>query len=211
MAATHTTLAAAAGANDTSFKVTAATGATAGAFIKVDNEVAIIASIVGTVIHVKRRGCEGTACVAHNSLAPVAFFAASDLAASAPGQLGGLSPANSGRFAIVGYGADGAIAVPTQNTIALFTSTTATALTLADPPVSSDGVMLIVAQAAAAGGSGTHTLTLATGVLGSNASDVFTFVTATAGAGVTLVAYKGRWAQIATGLLADESVAAAVA
>ncbi len=79
-------------------------------------------------------------------------------------------------------------------------------MTLADPTADMEGVKLTIASQTAAA----HTVTLTTGFLGSNASDVFTFVAAV-GESITLLAGNSKWHHVSSSLAADESVAVPVA
>lgn len=207
MATTSTTLSVAIGANDTNLIVAAATGATVDGILRIDDEYMVISAISGTVITVRSRGAYGTLAASHNATAPVVFGLASDVVRPAVGRQTGQT--ESGRFAVVTYAASGAIAVPTENTLVVLNGAAATAMTLANPSPLNDGVMLIIVAATAYNPS--HTVTLATGYLGSSASDVFTFTASSTGVSITLVSYKGVWAHVSTALIADESVGAAVA
>lgn len=202
MSITGTSLAAAFGANDRIFQATSATGATVGGYYKIDEEIGIVAEINGTAITTKRRGNEGSKAVAHNILAPVTFFLPADTPTLGKGE----TVPGPGNREITSYGASGAITLPKRDTVALITKATAAAMTLENPSKLSDGILLTIVSTTAAA----HTVTLVTGVVGSSASDVFTF-TAAVGAAIQLMSYKGLWAHISTGLAADESAAVAVA
>ena len=192
MALNATTLAAAITDRDLSFKATAATGATVGKPVIIDHEVMVVKAINGTTIDVRSRGDMGTACAAHAILAPVTFTeSAADLPVAGIGQTTKFPLAPD----FVTAGADGAIAVPTKDTIVIVTKATAAALTLAAPSAASDGVKLTVLSSTAAA----HTVTYAAGFYGdTTSSDVATFA-AKAGASATFIAYKGAWGVYALG------------
>lgn len=194
MATTHTTLAAALSSSALDLIATAATGATVGGLVRVDDEYMVVTEIIGTTISVRARGEHGTTAAAHNVLAPLTFCLVSDL--SRPKQ---------NRFHMVSYGANGAIAVPTSNTIVLLTKATAAAMTLADPSPLADGTLIGIVNTTAVA----NTVTLATAYTGSTET-VFTF-TNTVGASLWLIAYKGVWAHVSVSLTAAEGAGAAVA
>lgn len=202
MAITTTTLAAAFTAAQTRFKATSATGATVGGLVKIDAEFMVVEAITGTLIDVRSRGAYGTAAVAHAILAPVTFCLPADLLTPAPGHGTGLqeSPRD-----VVSYGAGGAIALPTRDTVVLLMGGTA-AHTLADPAGVPDGTMLTIVAAQV---TTAYTVTLTTGYAGSNATDVFTF-DGVVGSSVTLMACKGVWVHIGTSLTAAEAAAVTV-
>ena len=196
MALTNTTLAAAAGLNDTAIKVTSATGFGVGQTIRVDNEFMVqTAAAAGTVIPV-RRGLEGTAQAAHGILGDVVTGLGSDF----PG-LGLWSPvplpSATGRITI---GVDTALTtadLPTDDTTYVITKATACAITIEAPSKASNGVRITFRSATAAA----HTVTHTAGFHGATiASDVATFA-ATTGASFTIEANGGAW-----GVLAAASV-----
>lgn len=187
MAITNTTLASACAAGDQVINVTSATGFAAGNLIRVDNEWMLqTAAANGTVVPVRRNGMNGSAVVAHTILAPVATCLASDTLAAGAQQI--LNPAMSNPT-IVSYGASGAIAPPTVNTLVMLDKATAAAMTLAAPSGLADGTEVTILSATAAA----HTVTYTAGFYGdTTSSDVATFA-AKAGASMTIVAYKGAW------------------
>lgn len=186
MAITTTTLGVALNATDLVFMPTATTGATVDGYAKIDDEWMVVSKIPTGSIEVRQRGALGTIATAHNVLAPVLFCLVTDIASPAAGAGFGITYAPR---AVVSYGANGAIALPTTDTLALITKGSAAAMTLADPAGVPDGTMLTIASTTAYA----HTVTLTTGYLGSAASSVLTFVN-TIGGSITLVAYKGLWA-----------------
>lgn len=201
MALTKTSLSAALTASALELKVASATGATVGGIVKIEDEYAVITSVTGTVIGVRSRGDEGTTAVAHNSGAAVIFGLKSDLPIAAPH----INPPRDIKY----YSAAGAIALPTdRDAVAVIGvgASGAHAMTLADPPAVASGLELFIVSDSAYA----HTVTLATGYGGSNATDVFTFSGAK-GDSITLKALNGTWAHKSTGLVAADTVSATVA
>ena len=190
MALTSTTLAAAAGANDTQIRVTSATGFAVGQVIRVDNEwMAQTAAANGTFIPV-RRGLDGSAQVAHGILADVATGLNTDLP-NPP--IGGfvLAPQQPHRITL---GADTTLSATdiTQNTTYVITKATAAAITLGAPSKAQDGLQVTFRSATAAA----HTVTYAAGILGdAGSSDIGTFA-AKVGAMVVLEANAGTWGAV---------------
>src|SRR5262245_9198242 len=109
MALTNTTLAAACGRDDTTIRVTSASGFSDKNLIRIDNEFMAQAgspsTSAPTVIPV-RRGLEGSAQLAHGLLADVVTGTAAEFPPPAPGQIVSLPPGDQ-RFTI---GADVTIA-----------------------------------------------------------------------------------------------------
>lgn len=203
MALTKTSLAAAAAASDLTFRVTAATGATVGGLVKVDDEYAVITEIVGTAITVRSRGDRGTKAVAHNTGAACTFGLASDVPDSAPAT----SPTGVLRD-IKYYTATGALDVPTTRDGVAVIGVGASgpiAYTLADPSKVASGLLLHIVSASAQA----HTVTLTTGYGGSNATDKFT-MSGAIGDSITLLTLNGTWSHVGTGLVAADTVSATV-
>lgn len=207
MAITTTTLAAAMAATDMAFAATSATGATVGGLVKIDNEWMAVTAITGTTIDVRSRGSYATKAVAHNKLAPVLFCLQADLPDIAPGQSRGTQPTV--RDVVSYSGATDAIALPTRDTVALLTNTVDMACTLANPEGVPDGTFLTIVCVGTPA-STSHTVTLATGLLGGTTADILTFGTGALGTSVTLAAYKGLWAGVGWGLLANETLSPTV-
>jgi len=190
MALTNTTLAAAAGLNDTAIRVTAATGFAPGQIIRVDNEFMVqSAAANGTVVPV-RRGLEGSAQVAHGILADVATGLSTDFPAPPTGQTTQVvqTPAR------ISLGGDATLGAAdfTQNQTVVITKATAAAITLGAPSKAQDGLVVTFRSATAAA----HTVTYAAGFLGDGgSSDVATFG-AKVGALLMLEANAGTWAAI---------------
>lgn len=205
MALTRTTTAVALGANDDFMIVTSATGATVGAPVLIEDEVAIVASISSTTIGLKRRGTNGTLCKAHNKLATVVFSASgADFTAPHAGMAD--VHANPHRD-VEYYSVDGAVTVPNRrDKVVYITKAGVCALTIADPSVGQDGIKISFISLTA----NAHTVTLTTGYGGSNATDVFTFSGAV-GDSVSLISGGGVWRHLATGLVAADTVSATVA
>lgn len=187
MAITNTTLSAALSATGTRIYVASASGATVGQSVKIEDEYAIVEAISGTVIDLKHRGDRGTLANAHTSGATVSFFASeSDLGTPGPRQRDAFQY---NAWAQDSIAADGAITVPTQDTMLYITKASAAALTLANPGKDSNGVWLhIISRTAAA-----HTVTYTDGFQeDTTTSDVATFA-AKKGANLLLRAVDGKW------------------
>lgn len=187
MALTATTLAVALDATSLYFYATAATGATVGAPVLIDREFMVITAIDSTKISVRSRGDQGTRAVAHTILAPVVFSAAaSDFPSLNAGQT---APYDAVQPDLVTMSVDGAIPVPTKDTIVLVMKAGVCAMTLAAPSAGSDGVKLTIVS----GTAYAHTVTYTAGFYGDTTlSDVATFA-AKAGASMEAIAYKGAW------------------
>ena len=204
MSITRTTLAVALNATDQTCSVTSASGAPVNGLILIDNELALIKEISGTVLTLKRRGAEGTIAKAHALLTPVTFGLATDFPVQT-GEGQPLSLVHAFRD-VVSYGADGAIALPKRDTLVFLVKASALAMTLADPTNVPDGTFMTIISTVGAA----HTVDLATGIVGSDSDDVFTFTTGI-GATLQLVSFKGKWAHVSTSLTAAEAAAVAVA
>lgn len=197
MALNTTTAAAAFGLNDLVLSVTSSTGFAAGNVVKVDDEYMLVdrSYVSGTNIPVFRRGDRSSAQVAHNTLAPVMNCLTSDLAGYAAGTLLQDSSSPLG-LDMVGYGANGAIAIPTRDTLIVLNKATALAsTTLAAPGKDQDGLRLIFTSTTAAAHVITATTLLADGATGSPHTTA-TFA-AFKGAGFTLCALQGLWQVVA--------------
>jgi hypothetical protein len=192
MALTSTTLAAAITATATRAKLTAVTGITAGAsLLKIDDEWAKVTGLDGLWVNLFR-GLNGSAQVAHGALAPVVHSTTAI-------DFNGPIPAPR----VYSYGADGAITVAPG--LHYLTKASAAAMTLANPPVDRNGMVLTIASTTAAA----HTVTMATAVLGSTET-VYTFANVV-GHSKTLVSYQGLWAEVNTSRTAAEGAGVAVA
>lgn len=192
MALTATTIAGALSASATKVALTSATSVAAGSIMKIDDEFVRVAAIDGVIATISR-GINGSAQVAHGILAPCVH--------STDG--GDFWVPVAPRVYSYGGAADAITVAPG---IHLLTHDDAAAYTLANPAVDQMGIVLTIVSTTAAA----HTVTLTTGYLGTNASDVFTFAAAV-GHSITLVAAKGVWAHVGTSLAADESAGVAVA
>lgn len=193
MALTNTTLAAAVALNDTTLKVTSATGFAAGNIIRVDNEVmAQTAAASGTSVPV-RRGIEGTAQIAHGILADVVTGLPTDYPNPPAAQIT-FVPVDAGR---VSLGVDTTLAASdfTQDTTFVITKATACAITLGAPSKAQNGLRIGFRSATAAA----HTVTYTAGFYGdTTSSDIATFA-AKVGASCTFEANGGLWGVIALG------------
>lgn len=191
MALTATTLAGALSATGVRANLTSATSVAVGSLLKIDDEFCRVQALSGTWVTLQR-GINGTAAVAHNALAPAIHSTdgADFSAVVAP--------------RVYSYSVDGALTVAPG--IHLLTKAGVNAMTLANPATDQDGLTMTIVSTTA----NAHTVTLATGYLGTSASDVLTFNNVV-GHSVTLVAAKGVWAQVGTSNAADESAGVAVA
>jgi hypothetical protein len=195
MALTNTTLAAACGLNDTTIRVTSATGFADKQLIRIDAEIMAQAGTPSTtsptVIPV-RRGLEGTAQLAHGILANVATGLVTDFPVPPPGQVAALAP-DGGRRTL---GVDTTLNTadfPAGQTTYVITKATAAAITLGAPSKAQDGLRITFLSGTAAA----HTVTYAAGFYGdTTASDVATFA-AKVGASMTLEAQAGAWGPLA--------------
>lgn len=192
MALTRTTLSGAVVIDQNTITVVSATGATAGGFARIDDEMMEIASgyVSGLVIPTIR-GVEGTKTSDHPTAAGVVFGTGTDFSNTGPAQAvtGYLLAGKPTR--IVSYSAAGAIALPNpgENQIVVINGTGALAMTLAVPTTDMDGCLITFAP----NGKAAHTVT-ATGGFGANTtnSDVLTFH-ATQVTCVDAMAMNGVW------------------
>lgn len=192
MAIANTTLSANLNATDTLWPITSTTGITAGMLIKVDSEIAVVASVPGTTSAIVRcRGSEGTTATTHNSLTNVIAGLSSDWPAIPPGQLStATQPSN--QDDVVTFSVNGAIPVPTRNTTILLAKATAlTGTTLAAPSTTLNGMRVTITSQTAAAHVITATALLENGLTGSP------WTTATfpafIGSSMVLVAQNGLW------------------
>ena len=196
MPLTRTTLTAAIAAGDLTWPVAStATGfpavgtVAANQPVVVDDELAFITGVPTTTsITVRGRGSDGTPAVGHGVGASVITSATpSDFPALVPGAVIQRPLTNPD---ITFYGADGAIAVPTQDTKAFLGKGTAAAMTLAAPSLGSNGVELVITSQTAAAHIITATALLNSGGAGSPLTTA-TFA-AQIGAAVSLGAQNGQ-------------------
>jgi acetylglutamate kinase len=187
--ANYTTLAAACSASDQQIVVTSATGFAVGQPIVVDGEymVQIAAAIATTTIPVQRGGKNGSVQSAHAILSTVGTGTNAEF----PGPQAGW-PTNPAIYkkVQVSYGASGAIAPPTCDTIVFLNKATAGAMTLVSPTgATPDGTEVTIYSNTAAA----HTVTYTAGFnQDTTASDVATFA-ATSGNSMTMIASRGVW------------------
>ena len=190
MALTRTTISAAVSATALTIPVTSATGFAAGNFLRIDNEYMMVVSVSGTNINVRSRGDLGSAAVAHNTLAPATTGLLSDLPDFPVGQSAQVDPAGQ---TIVTASVDGALAIPTQNTLVLVQKAGVCAMTLAAPTTAQDGITVTIMSNTA----NAHTVTYTAGFYGdTTSSDVATFA-AKVGASMTIKAQAGKWGVVA--------------
>ena len=191
MALTTTSLAAAANAEQLTFSVTSATGATVGGFVRIDNEYSVITEINGTLISVRNRGMFGGKAVAHNILAPLTFGLMSDLPDPNVGEVDAAQAPD-----LQSYAVSGAIDVSllkARKTTIVLTKAGVAAMTLAAPSKAQDGIEVTILSATA----NAHTVTYTAGFYAdTTSSDVATFA-AKAGASMTIVARGGTWGVVA--------------
>ena len=186
MALTRTTISAAIASDADIIPVTSATGFAAGNFLRVDNEYMMVVAVNGTNIQVRSRGDLGSAAAAHNSLAPATTGLLSDLPNYPLGQAAQTDPNGQ---TIVTASVDGALAIPTQNTLVLVQKAGVCAMTLAAPTTAQDGLEMTILSATA----NAHTVTYTAGFYGdTTSSDVATFA-AKVGASMTIKAQGGKW------------------
>jgi hypothetical protein len=200
MAATLTSLAAAAGANTDTFNVTSVAGATVGGFCKVDDEYSVILEIVGSTVVVRSRGSNGGVASAHAAGAPVVFGLNSDIPKNASGRTNceTAAPNTAAGYRMRTISADGAVdtSVITEHTEFSITKGSIAAITLNQlPSLAQDGLRLrFVARSNFA-----HTITNAAGFYGgtASASDIVTL--AASGQSVEFEAVAGKWAVVSLG------------
>lgn len=186
MALTRTTISAAIGADAEIIPVTSATGFAAGNFLRVDNEYMMVVAVNGTNIQVRSRGDLGSAVVAHNTLAPATTGLLSDLPNYANGLASQVDPQGQ---TIVTASVDGALTIPTQDTLILVQKAGVCAMTLANPTTAQDGLQVTILS----GTANAHTVTYTAGFYGdTTSSDVATFA-AKVGASMTIKAQGGKW------------------
>lgn len=195
MALARTTLAAAVGPSDLTFKITSATGVSAGMAARVDDEfIGEVLSVDGTTIRVRGRGWEGTAGVAHDVLAPITFGTKSG-ASSDWGSIqippGHVVPQPPEQEVIVTAGQNGTLTVPANDATVYLSKATAIALTLPAPSKAEDGRRLKFTSTTAAAHVVTATGLFQDGVTGGG-KNTATFA-AFIGASFEVVAVNGAW------------------
>lgn len=166
--------------------VASATGASAGRFVKIEDEYAVVVKVTGLIVSLRSRGDNGTTARAHNILAPVVFGDAADFQTIPPARhRGQIEPLDG----FVTYGASGAIAVPDKDTTVILSGAAALAMTLGDPTRLQDGIKLRIE----ASGAAAHTVTNTTGFnAGGTSFDVATWAAAV-GNNLVLEAVSGKW------------------
>lgn len=180
MSLTKTSLAGAITSTQNLITLTSGTSVAVGVKLKVDGEFMDVqaAGPAATQWYVNR-GLNGTAAVAHNTLAAVVHGVPADFTVP-------------GGAPVTSYGADGAITVPTVDTLVILNKATAAAMTLAGPAKDQTNTVTFVAGTAAA-----HVITYTAGIYGdTTSSDVLTMV-AKVGSSITLRAQGGVWGPIA--------------
>lgn len=179
MALTRTTLAAAMGGSDTVANVTAIAGFTVGDHLRLDDEFVLVQSILGTRVGIERGQC-GTVATGHAALCPAIVGHPEDF-----------PPVPAPRTYTYTANATATIAPGLHRIYA--TGGAATTITLPDPTVGQDGLVLTfmcmdavahVVDNNLGGGSGFNA--------GGAGADVCTFGAAI-GNSITLVADNGNW------------------
>ncbi len=187
--ALNTTLAAACGASDQVITPTATTGNAVGNIWLVDGEymTQIAAATAAGQIPVQRVGQYGSVVRAHPILAGVTMGTTTEFPGPQPGWANNPSLY---KKSIVSYGASGAIAPPTYDTLIFLDKASAAAMTLVSPTAATpDGVEVTIFSTTAAA----HTVTYTPGFNGdTTTSDVATFA-ATLGNSITLLSSRGLW------------------
>lgn len=176
MSLNTTTLSSACLIGDRQIVVASATGAAAGTYARVDDEVMVIQKsyVSGTSIPVLR-GQDGTYAVAHPATSNVTFFLGSDEVVIAPQTSPQFPIAGRGR-PMLSYTVAGAITLPAPGAdmVALINGTNALAMTVAAPTKDMDGCVLTVIG----NGKAAHTVSFPVGVgigAGGSGVDVATF------------------------------------
>ena len=180
MAITVTALSAAMAFNDLTAFVTSTTGAVVKEPVKFDDEWAVVTEVVNaTTIRVRSRGDWGGTVKAHGAGGVVVFCLASDI----PDRAATI-------YAQLTYGADGAIAVPTRNTVISINKATAAAMTMGPPSATIDDVEVTLLSGTAVAHVVTFTPAFYDGTTGTN-------ITATSpafiGASLVLKSMAGAW------------------
>lgn len=193
MALTQTTLLVAGSATTLRFRVTSATGAVVGGFMKVDFELMVIVAINGLDIDVRSRGDRGGVAQAHDILAPVVFGLWSDQPNLPAGE--NVYPPYEDMDS-VNVGQNGTLVPPLRNTTYVLNKGSAlSATTLGAPTKAQDGILITLFCASAFAHVVTATGLIDDGVTG-GAKTTLTFG-AFVGASITLQAYNGHWIVIA--------------
>jgi len=196
MALAQTTLNGAVSATTPTVRLTAYTAPATGSIapqkiLRVDGEWMLIADDSNAPTLSVVRGYDGTAGVAHGTLATAAYGLTSD---ATPLKL--VTHGN-----VTSYGADGAITVPVtpsnMEVLAFITKATAAALTLGAPRLDQDGLMLVVTSV-----TGVAHVVTATGLYSTGAAtvNVATFA-AFKGCSMTLQAARGLWNVISSNVV----------
>lgn len=176
MALTATTLNGAVAFDATKIKLTSATGIAKGDLILVDGEYMTAADISLTPTIEVTRGQQGTAGLAHNTLAPVVYGPAADFVFKNPPVILSIGVNDSNYTA------------PTVDAIVYLQKATALAVTLNGPAKDQQNTVVFLSGTAAA-----HAITYTAGFYGdTTSSDVATYA-AKAGASMTIVARAGTW------------------
>jgi hypothetical protein len=203
MALTATTLSAAVTVTDLVMPVTSATGfatsATAPQFMRVDSEYMIISPSLNVApysgsknIPVYRRGDQGSAVVKHNALANVVTGLFSDITTLQAGAMTPL-PVPVDTWPVVTYSVNGAIAIPSTNTIVQLDKAAVAAMTLAAPGLDQDGVSICIVGTTAQANTITCPSAIIMDGLSGSPHTVWTATTGYKGQGVTFMALAGFW------------------
>lgn len=204
MAITQTVLSADLGANDTTMVVSSGSGfpsvgtvASPGYLVRIDNEymLAVGQPVSGTV-KIALRGYDGTAAVAHDTLAKVLVSSApSDFAGSAPGssvELPPFTPVQSTIGENVTFTSAQILGYANQPQNFAITKASAATITIVAPSKAQDGLTLTFTSLTAAA----HVVTGTSLLANAGAASPYTTATmanATIGGGLVLQAQNGVW------------------
>ncbi len=185
MALTGTTLNGAITSGATMITLTSGTGIAKKMLVRVDGEMMRVTDVSLSPTVQVVRGYQGTAGVAHNTLALCAYGNASDF----------VTPNAMNAQPYASYSVSGAITVPTSNQFIEINKAGAALMTLAAPGLDQDGLQLTITSNTAQA----HTIT-ATGLFqdGSTTTDVATFA-AQKGVSLVISALGGKWNVISVG------------
>ncbi len=149
MALAATTLSGAATATSNQIKVTTGTSITVGMFLQVDNEWMKVADVTNQPTLLVVRGVLQSDAIAHGTLTPVVYGIPSDFTQSQYQPVAGpITPQTI--MPIVAYGAAGAITVPVVDTYISLKSGASSAMTLNDPALDNNALVIIQAADAKA-------------------------------------------------------------
>lgn len=194
MALVFTTLSAAVAANDTSIKVTSATGFAAGYMVQIGEEFCQVTKeyVSGTTVPVVR-GQNGGLPAAHPSGTNVGVGIGSDFGDPNATVIVGYA-LSARRRKKLEYSASGAITLPVagEDMLAILNGTSVLAMTVAVPTKDNDGDRLTICG----NGAAAHTITFTGGLSGAGGSYDVVTVNATAPICIEAVAINGLWTSV---------------